>query len=335
MKQAILFLWQLNWAQKLLLFAILAVSISWIFKLVTPTQVETQPTVLKNVANLNTNLQGITFTGTAPSIPEQLPTGSLLSYEEVANVVKDRLISKFQLTPKDGSTKIYQNDDFTLSILSNPDQFTLSQKTTPSSQPLSQFSQPLLEELVRNSDAIVAELYPENPPQIVKEQVRYIGSAQEPAITDSVAEAELVMIPYLYQFNGYPVYLEQNTQYVAYFMFNAKKELVKAEFRPYLITFSPEKNFQSVPLPLAMSNINNNRAALIYTDSYGQGTNMSLNITAGVLDSARLEYRVDPTTSSLVPYYHFYGTLNETADQDITAQLITPAIQTNFGDVAK
>lgn len=335
MKKVILFIWQLNWAQKLLLFAIIAVSLSWIFKLATPTQVEPQPTVLKNVANLNTSLQGITFTGTAPAIPEQLPTGSLLSYEEVANVVKDRLIKKFSLSPKDGSTKIYENDDFTLSVLTSPDQLTLSQRLTDSNQPVTQFSQPLIEEIVRSSDLIVVELYPENPPTVVRDQMRYIGSSQEPVITNNVTEAELVMVPYVYQFNGYPVYLERNTQYVAYFMFNAKKELVKAEFRPYLITFSPEKNFQSIPLPLAMSNINNNNAALIYTDSYGQGTDMTLNITAGELDSARIEYRVDPTTSSLVPYYHFYGVLNETAEQDITTQLITPAIQTNFTAPAK
>lgn len=330
MKQFLSFLLRLNWAQKLTVFAIVAVVISLVFKTITPQQAETQSEILTNVADLQTSLNNITFSGKAPQINETMNVGKVDNYQLNKNEIKQIIIDKLQLQQETGSTTTWSNNNYIFQDIPQTEQLILFQKDTPNEneQDETTFTQESVGTTILATDTFVKEIFGTTAPTRVESQTRYKTNDLEPADTNSIAEAHAIYIPYSYQLDGYPIFLNSKNYYVATILVDAQQRIIKAEIYPYTLSVSPTRSYKTLSVSLAMSNINNNNAALVYTDSFG--TNKILNIASGDLTTADIQYRADISTSTVVPYYHFTGSLKDTSGNPVVGELITPAVQTNF-----
>lgn len=330
MKQLLSFFLRLNWAQKLTVFAIVAVLVSLIFKSITPQQADIQSEILTNVAGLQTTLNNITFSGNAPQINETMNVGKIEDYQLNRNEIKQKIIDKLQLQKQADSETIWSNNDYVFQDIPNTDQLILFRKDPPTGQDSTSFTQDSVAATILATDSFVKEIFGDTAPSKVASQTKYKTNDLEPADTNIITEAHSIYIPYAYQIDGYPIFLNSKNYYVATFLVDKNQRIIKASIYPYKLKVSPSRSYKTLNISLAMSNINNNNAALVYTDSFG--TNKILNIASGDLTTADIQYRADPSTSSVMPYYHFTGTLKDSSGNPVVGELITPAVQTNFNN---
>lgn len=328
MKKFFTFIRNLNWQQGLIIFLIISLAITYIFRVLTPNQIAPQPSVFTNLYDMETQLHNIVFSGKAPEIPAELPISTLVSYDENITDVKQRFINKFQLNEKDGPIEVWESDTYTTSILEDPFLIVLSKKSENVRQESEVgFNNNQITQITNQANTLIKELFPENTPVLYQKNMAYLTDSIEPEFTNNPQEAGMIYVPFTYQINGIPVYLEKELHYVAYFIYNTRLELVRAEIRPYELNFTAQRNYQTVPIDLAMSNVNNNNLALIYTEPYRALP--TLTASEGDMSAAYVEYRVDPVSDTIAPYYRFTGTVSE-GDFDYFVEIITPAIQTKF-----
>ena len=114
-------------------------------------------------------------------------------------------------------------------------------------------------------------------------------------------------------------------------MYSKKVELVKVTLHPYTITVDMGRNYDSLSINQALSNLNNNNASLLYTDFYDSDT-LSVNTIKGDMSAASIEYRFDVASGTVYPYYQFEGLVETSKMPKVRTEYLTPAIQTNFDE---
>lgn len=141
-------------------------------------------------------------------------------------------------------------------------------------------------------------------------------------------KAEIIVVPFAPSIEGVPLIFNKATFFPYQVMINSSYEVQKLTFQPYTYSASPLRQRPLITIDQALANIQAGKGAIIGVGLVDY-TSPTLNeIVSGDLQTATLEYRLDPDLQLLYPFYRFTGTLTNRQNQSFSADLFTPAIAT-------
>lgn len=314
-----------SWFKTLLLVAAIILGIGYLFRFFTPQQVAVQPLLDKNIYGDKTNFAGVTFTGNVPLVPDKLPIAQAKNLLSSEVQIENKLVAYFKLKKLPDVENVWMGPQYSLTKSLNENLYTV---TAEGQIPEQIVLDP--QKAVAQAQTIIAELIPENNYQLLEDQIEYLDEHSYEDESVKPEDAVLIKVPFGYRMGIYPVFYDKYQQRSVEVFINARYELQRITISPFTATITLEQSIETVPVSQAIANINNGYGSIIGV-VYEEFGNPSLaSINSGKMNSVNIEYRIDPTTQAVLPYYRFVGELTNTENQTFSAEVITPAIQTNF-----
>jgi hypothetical protein len=141
-------------------------------------------------------------------------------------------------------------------------------------------------------------------------------------------KANLISLPYTYQIDGFPVYFKIQTQYPFLFSVNSQGTLQSVQFSPFFTQLTPLQKLPTIGILDAIKNVNQGQASLLGATNQLSATQDFSQIQSANLTTVSLEYRIDPKTALVYPFYRFSGDAVEAKGQAASIIIITPAVAT-------
>ena len=317
---------KLTWYQFIFIFAVAALVLSSVFEFLTPKRIANQPLIESNYDGTQSSFKSVAYTGDLFSPPVTLPTAVVTTTTTSPDSFVDAFIKQYQLVSDPELPNLWKKDEYVLVRTSSPVQVTL---TTSVQSPQKVINVQLARE--QALEAVKLLYQDKSEPTLVDTATEYTtqgeGMHQEPSQPSSAA---FVTFNFYYLLQNFPIYLEEASFPPAVVTVDADLTIRKIEVTPYVISYETAEEYPTHTLSQALDNISKSHASIISEDFYDHGTPQMESITAATFSSASIEYRADSTSKTVVPYYRFVGELTNDANQTFTAQVITPAIQTEF-----
>lgn len=318
-----------NWLWILLVFTLIGLVLTAIFRLLTP-----QTPVIPKTEFISTNTSGgsttfsnIRFTGTFTSAVAQLPVATIQPSQTSLDYVRSSLIEKFDLQQIVGLSGVWQGELYTLAYNPHGDDFTFYSRTEPPYEVL--LTDP--NRSVETAQQFVRETFPNLQLIARRESIRYLkgdGHEYEESTRD---QASGLNVDFVYTIEGVPVYFGHERAPVISVFIDSQNEIRSVVFQPYFVDFAVSTvPSEVISLETALANINaRNEASIISAYEEVEATGFTLDqIQSGELQTAVLEYRADVDTGTVYPFYRFTGELLNDEGKTIHAEIITPAIRT-------
>lgn len=315
----------IKWFQITLIIAVVLLGAGYLFRLLTPTQVELQPTLNRNYQGGTTTFEKVTYIGIAPNFPNELPVATAVNFQPLNledRTVKDKLIAQYDLQRHPVVTTLWLSPSYALQEIEATGSYELSnQSFLPDEKVVDSVK------ALDTAKSFVEEYFPTSNLLVLEDRIIYREADVHGDVVEA-AEAGLVEIPFGYVIEGYPVFLEKSVEYPISVMVNANNTIQKANFHPYFLEATIDGKIKTLSIPEALANINANKATIISSFYSGFETQSLENITSGALADVQIEYRVSSDTNRIVPYYRFKGQLTNSEGQEFYGEIITPAVQT-------
>lgn len=315
----------IKWFQTTLIVAVVLLGAGYLFQLLTPAQIELQPTLNRNYQGSTSSFDKVTFVGIAPSLPAELSIGTAenftpLNFEDRS--IKQKLVTMYDLQRHPNVDTLWVSPSYTLQEIEATGSYELAKQTIlPEEEIVDTTKAP------QTAQQFLDTIFPGNNLQIIENKIVYKEADAHGDIVDAT-EAGLVEVPFGYTIDSFPVYLEKSNEYPVTILVNADNQIQKANFHPFFLTPKIDSKIKALSIPEALANINNNLATIVSSHYEGAESESLESITAGALNSLTIEYRVSVDTKRIVPYYRFSGQLTNDLGQEFYGEIITPAVQT-------
>ncbi len=314
-----------KWFQLLLVFSALVLGIGYTLRLLTPTKIEVQPTLNRNYQGSTTRFEKVTFVGTTPDLPKELVVATAenfvpLNFED--RTIKDKLIAQYKLQRNPNVPELWVSPDYALQEIPSTGSYELS---TQVALPVDKIADSLT--ALETAQKFVAAVLPGNNLQLLDKKVVYRDADAHGDITEPT-QAGLIDVPFGFEIDSYPIYLEKSLEYPVRVMINADNQIQKATFHPFFLTPKIDGKIKTLTVAEALANINANKATIISSYYEGFESESLEQITSAALNTITIEYRVSSDTKRIVPYYRFSGQLINAQGQQFYGEIITPAVQT-------
>lgn len=317
-----------SWIHKLLIFTLILVFLGVLFRIFTPDEYPVQPLMMQNYNQSATQAwQGVVFTGDPISIDNRLPTANG-QVETIENAVLAQSIAqKLSLRQSPEYEYSYLGDTYNLSIIPDPGGYLILYRETSSNQAMGQINAQAALNAAQN---FLREYLPDHNLEVVVNETQYLSADDSHLSITTSDEASIISFTFSNQLQSIPILVDKIIDRPVTILVNSQNEIIRMQIRPQYISLSPRRSFETISVYQAVENINNGYASVIFAEST-LGYTSSLNfITSANLSSATLEYRLDETTGTIAPYYRFSGELTNDQNQTFAAEIITPAIVTDF-----
>ncbi len=312
------------WVSALLLIAVVLLGAGYIFKLLTPTRIDAQPTINTNYEGGTTKFSGVTFTGQAIALPKKLPTATIEKINTQFTNFEQVIVKNYALSPVSEIPNLWTNDSYSLEKAPSINQYIFTKLSPPIEKIV---TDPVKATVVAKQ--LVDGLLPNNNLQVLENKITYhLADAHGDVVNPD--QAQLVDIPFGYQILGVPVYFDQQVGVPVTVTINSDYEVQRAVFQPFTGDIKAGSEIQTISIEQALKNINESHGTIIASASRTFENPVLSTISSGSLHSVTLEYRFSPSTNIIIPYYSFSGELVDSAGNTFTATIITPAIQTKF-----
>lgn len=315
-----------RWLKILIWAAIIALSVSLVVRFITPNQVEPQPFATKNFDGSTSKISNITFDGDAPPLPAALPAGEATITYLNGSELEQQLVENFNLEQSEDDPTIWNSNEFSLNSADNMSRFNLS--SNRSLPPSSTFNS--LSELIREAKLIVDRAVPENNWQPRTDSVAYFTSDSFELAPATPKTATVIAIPFGNTFGDYEVFIGGSQSSPAVVWMEASGNLSKLSLRTELISVAQQRKYDVIPIGQAIQQIEDGNASIIDAREINFSRATIDVIKQAKFNTVVVEYRTDAETGQAIPYYRFSGEITNDQGQVLTADVITPAIQTGF-----
>ena len=297
------------------------VIIGIILRLLTPTRIpiDTQNTKLPSLNNETFTITSTRYTGLSLTIP------STLAYYQVrplsSNEITSKIATSYNLTPHPVVQNFWISSDKQTTLSVNEQGLITFATTTSSPAMPANYS---IQQAVNTAYAQLATFGLD--PKIFKVgSTKYLsGEGEELLSTANPTFLEIKLIP---QVNEYPLIYSSQTEPFNIFYLNANYVINKAIFSPISFDIISESRASTLTLDQAIEQINLGNLTVI--NVYSDITNPTVDLDLERINFTKviLEYRFNPSTNTILPYFHFTGVEdNDLGRQNI--EVITPAIVT-------
>lgn len=303
--------------------AVIVIIISMIIRTLTPSAVKIPQTefISTNTDGSTTHFKNIIFTGKTIEPPRELPVAIGSQVVENDNFFINRLTNNYQLKTLEGAENIWSGPDYSLSKSTATNQFILSKNSFPPYRNDLELARTL-----KAASNYLQTTFPEITVYPQSSWVKFFKAGPHLEETDP-NNSGIIEIPFSFQIEGLPVFFEHYEDFPFKVMINADYQLQKLTFQPVVATFEVVSTNQTISLEEALININNNQASIVSAYEPISGIFKLEDIESGKLTSVTIEYRLDNQTNYAYPFYKFAGLLINDNQQEITAEIITPAIK--------
>lgn len=313
-----------GWIKTLFIVVVILMALSYFFKLFTPQQVPQQALLTKNFEGSTTTFEKIAYTGVISSLPNKLPIGTAENLETDPTQLESNLVQTFSLTSSQDVPGIWTGSDYSLTKVSQPLLYIITKNQQPSQKKVTDVTKAAMV-----AQDVLNKIIPNSNLEILSQEIAF-KAANTQGDTVPQQDAELIEIPFAYTFGPYKVFLGQSVFLPARVLINSDYQVQKITIQPYTTSIKEGSSIETISIPDAIDNINHNKAALVSAFYDGPGVSSLDSIVSGTLTGVSLEYHIDPSNRSVIPYYHFSGVLTNSDNQDLQSEIITPAIQTKF-----
>lgn len=274
-----------------------------------------------------TEFMGITFSGTAPTVPEKMWLADVMNYNQSNNQeLLDSLITAYELQPSPYVQTVWVGPEYSLEYDPNSSELRLGKKLLNPTSPPSKITPSTLPQLVAKANTAAKTIFPSVPFVSFPDKTQLLvgGAEFSPATTDDATHIQVPFGPSFYQI---PVVLQYDRALPMMMYLDAKGIVTKIVARPFTAEFKASTQHPTLSIQEALQEIERGNASII--DSYSETTVTPKldKVVRGEFTNATLEYRIDPDTNSLIPYYHFVGTLVNYDNDIFAANVITPAVR--------
>ncbi|MBP7875362.1 hypothetical protein KA012_00005, partial [Candidatus Woesebacteria bacterium] len=290
-------------------------------QLLTSTPPPPEPTPLQgNPDNTQTAFYGITFTGNAPVVPEKMWVARVLRFDETnSGALLDSLIKNFDLQQSPYVSSVWSGDNYSLEYDSPTNEYRLSKNFDLEAEQTDIIKPTSVAQLVGIAEGEVKKIVP---------SVDYVSFPTKAQLLRGVTELEpatledatYLAIPFGLSYYNTPVLLGFARTFPMTAYVDAAGVVVRIVAQPFSAEFEASSQHTTLSTQEAIQQIQLGTGSII--DSYSPNTVTPLleKIVRGKFTSATLEYRIDPATNLLIPYYHFVGTLANNENDVFTAE---------------
>lgn len=292
-----------------------------------PTPISASPR--PNLDNSFTSFSSVSYVGAAPNLPTELSVGEINIHDSNLTSLKDKLISKYKLSPANVAN-VWSGDDGYLQKSANSDEYTFgfSDKVLSRSQTEEEvvLSPEKINEIGRNF--LLSLLGEDYDLQAIENQVSTFDGLEGGG--DQSPQNQFSLVPYSLIVDGYPLYYRSSNVVPFHVTVSRTGQIVKFDLRPQLLKVSQLNKVTPITLDQALSQIRNGVGTVVDAgkDSFGP---LKLNSLSQVeLETLSVEYRLDEANRKLVPFYRFSGTALNSLKEKIRVEVITPAVPVVF-----
>lgn len=316
------------WALLFVLLALALIVVALVLRQAAEQQ-QTPPTLTDSgsAGNPNTSFNGLVFTGSAPITPQQMWVASVSEFtNEKDQELLSSLITYFRLEASPHVPNVWNGPEYSLTFDEGTNSYQLTRLLIGLPTNDTVLTQPMIPGLIGRAEGVVAQMLPDSSFESLPSKIELLlaDGVFEPAV---IGEATHLSIPFSLSFYQLPVFLDLESQFPLTTFVDATGTLIRLDATPFSAEFTAQTQHPSLSIQEALLRVEQGRARII--SSYSESTVQPLldTVVRGELDSATLEYRLDPSTNLLIPYYRFAGTLVNSDNDIFTAELITPAVR--------
>lgn len=316
---------QKRWYIILLITSIVAILITVVLRIITPTTISLKKDefIRTNNDGSQTRFNNISFSGEIPVLKDTLPIVDIQPSNTSIEYLKQQLIDNHNLKSVENIDGLWKGDNYSLSY-NEQDQNYLFYYNFPVKDSLITDKN----KAIKVANDYVDQTFSQLPLYLQQDQIRKLSGLNEFIAADYGAY-NLLEIPFTYLVEDIPLYTEHSNHAPLTILINSEYKVQKVIFEPdFFFPVPRERFFKLISLGDALDNINNKQYASIIS-AYEKETGVfSLDeIVDGDLTSVQLEYRADLKNNIAYPFYHFSGELINQNNQKIQAEIIAPAIK--------
>jgi hypothetical protein len=318
---------QLRWYYLLLLFAVVGVVVANVLKILTPPPlaVPETPLLTQQLNDVQPVFRNLNFTGQAPTFPSSLTVATYQPSSAATTDLLTPLITKYSLTPHPAVPNLWSSSTQSLFWRTSTNVVELSLITPTTIEASGPF--PTSEAVNTTAQFITDNLPFLNGVVPLSDKVIHFSGDFELVRTTNLNEATQMVIPFAYQIEGLPVMVGTTSSFPAEVFIDRNRTILKIIFSPVPLSYTLTPAQRVISLDEAVANINNQKGTIIGYN-LESGTDISLGqIQQGELTQVIMEYRLDPTSNLIYPFYHFAGKV-QTPSGETALEVITPAIVT-------
>ncbi len=329
------------WIKYFIIFIFAAIVIAAVIRVITP-QI-TEPTLppsevqRKNIDRSTSTYNGVEFVGSTSGIDLTKEVGiysaERVGGEEELGNLTSTLITLFNLVrdPELPDTEFYIGEEYSLSRSYLRDELVLS-RYSPQEDFLEQITNPPpagidTQQAINRASLFVDSVFGEHQYAPGLDNISYLEGVLEPN-PSSERDAHYAEISFAQQVDALPLILEQELAAPIRVMVSKNYFIEKAVFRTKELNLHRVSDSQLLSVEEAIDRLNQESVGSIVGFTQDEPTPYSLaQISSGTLEGVVLEYRYDSELNLVYPFYRFSGTLTNSQNKTLQAEIITPAIK--------
>lgn len=319
-----------KWVRRLIIFTVIALVATQLFRWLTPEAIESDVVILENYDGSETSYSNIQYVGEAIAVPAQLPTGTATRTQLSASDFKQKIIDEFGLVlepeTEEGFGDVYSSTQFELYESPDHNYFQVTNKVPTDAESID------TQTALQTAQTLADTLYPETTMSRVVSETEYLITEDGEYESTTPDEANVMKISFSSTVGNYPVYENQNVFFPLTVWINNEYEVERLIAFPYYYAVENSDSVPTLTYTQALSNIENDNASILDTHFLGAGFLTLNEISSATLSSGQVEYRFNMATQTAIPYYRFRGSATNAQSQEFDIDIITPAIQTNFSN---
>jgi hypothetical protein len=267
-------------------------------------EIPATPFVQTNVDNTQSNFSDISFTGSTPDFPPNLPVATTQQFTTSEQDVVNLIVDQFSLQSNPSFTNLWTSQDWALSK-SSTSLYTLVKNEA---QPLG--NNPINPELAfAATQNFIDGYFQQLNLTLVANQVQYFDNLIEAEFPVEVDDAQIAKVPFSYTIAGYPVFYEQTSLFPFEVWVTSVNDVQKMTYYPQFIQVREVDSKPLISIDQAIENINQlNQGSVVSYDNTSTTIVSLEEVSEANLNQVALEYRVDSSTNFAFPFYRFSGT---------------------------
>lgn len=308
--------------------AVVILVIGAVVQVLTPDTVTVPQTtfISTNPNNTITNLKSVTYTGPAVETPNEFSIFSAQRTLTKEAVIAD-LLAKYGLIKPSPDSNAWVNGN--ISLIEDKTVGTLNLRLTLGN-PAEQLPIINATEAIQVASTFLAQTFPEVSLRPMMETTSYYVYGLEPDSNVPPEEANIMNISYtpVLESENYPVVFEKALYPAFTVAVDGKNTIRSVTFFPVFSQYVKIDSKVPISVDEALAQIQTGVASIIDATIASNERVLLSQLTSAEFTSAEIEYREDPTTQLLYPFYHFRGTAKSDNNITATVSVITPAVKT-------
>lgn len=322
---------KITWYYVLLFFAITGVLVTAVLRILTPPIAEVPATefLQRSVGNTAITYRNLKYEGAEFAPPASLPVAQLQPSSDTTDSLLQSIIDEYNLIPHPRAKNLWQRDNLSLSYNPQSQQASLTFGVLPFPEETT-FSSPFpQDQAAAKAESLLQDKFSFlSGVTLYAEYISLLEGGYDLHAAEDPLHANTISLPYGWSIESIPVFIGTSQVFPAEVMVNRELQVNRVLFNPTRLSYTLTPNQPTISVQEAIDQLNNTQTGILLSFHTKTGEIKSFTeISGGTLHTVNLEYRLDPNTNLIYPFYRFTGDITTPTGTSIV-DIATPAIKT-------